>query len=505
MTAGRMNRATIALGFVCLGAIGLTGWLAGSVTLENPGTLVWILLTLVLCCGAIAISAARERDPLSPLVVIPGTLIVLYVFRPLYILGSERWGPTTVAENRGVTPAVISTMAHASRLVCLAVAMFVIGYLLERVTRPLRLRQWTEVRARVRGSIGPLSFKPGVALVLLGITLALAVYAYGSLISEAGGVSAYISELSVRSGFFFGRSYLTTVALPLKVVVLSILAVVLLRKEIEPRLRAAAIGLMLIVVTGDFLTGGRAAMLTGTLLPAVLLVHYLRRPIRMITLIGLILVALFMFIVVRIVTRDAVYAGNEGQGTVALIQNAVLNVPQTTVGGQDAIPYDSLLVLTEADAHKEPLQWGSTYLSIFTYPIPRAIWPDKPLGGGNVWFTQKFFPTFYGEQKIETSISLIGESLANFDIPGVAVIMFAFGFGLAALYGRFVTRSGIIGAVAYAVTIGYAITLLRGDAFHSVTSLVLTLALLGIVAVTCTGSVRLRVGGQTPARDSGAV
>jgi hypothetical protein len=476
---------------VCLGAISLVGWAAGSVTLENPSALLWILITMVLCCAAIAISAVRERDPLAPLVVIPVTFIILYVFRPLYILSSSRWGPTAAKEDRGVTPEVVSTMTHTSRLVCLGIATFIFGYLLQRSTNPLRRQQWSEVRGRVRRSVGPLSFKPGVAVVLLGVTLVLAIYAYGSLISEAGGLSAYISELSVRSGFFFGRSYLTTVAIPLKIVVLSVLAVVLLRTRIEPRLRITAIVLTLIVVSGDFLTGGRAAMLTGTLLPAVLLVHYLRRPLRLPALLGLVSVALLMFIVVRIVTRDAVYDGASGGGTIALIQDAVLNVPKTTVGGQDAIPYDSLMVLVEADAHGESLQWGDTYLPILTFPIPRSIWPGKPLGGANVWFTQKFFPTFFGKQKIETSISLIGESLANFGIAGVALIMFVFGFGLSALYRRFITRAGIIGSVAYAVTFGYAITLLRGDAFHSVTSLALTLALLWVTAMLCTGSPRL--------------
>jgi hypothetical protein len=475
---------------ICVLAIGLVGWMAGSVTLENPNALLWIFVTLVLSCGAIAISVARERDPLSPLVVIPVAFIILYVFRPLYILGSDSWGPTTVAEARGVTPSVVATMAHASRLVCLAMVMFVVGYLLQRAKRPLRREQWRQVRERVRRSIGPMSFKGETAAALLVVTLVLAVYAYGSLIAEAGGISAYISELSVRSGFFFGRSYLTTVALPLKVVVLSILAVLLLRGRLKPRLRVVAVVLLLIVVTGDFLTGGRAAMLTGTLLPAVLLVHYLRRPLRLAAVLGLVLVGLLMFIVVRVVTRDAVYQGAEGKGTVALIQDAVLNVPKTTVGGQDAIPYDSLMVLVEADARGAPLQWGSTYLPIFTYPIPRAVWPGKPLGGGNVWFTQKYFPTFYGTEKIETSISLIGESLVNFGIVGVALVMLAFGFGLSWMYARFVTRSGIIGAVAYAVSLGYAITLMRGDAFHSVTSLALTLLLLGITAALCTGSTR---------------
>jgi hypothetical protein len=491
--SARTGSNALAAAIVSLLAIALVGWAAGSVAIENPAALLWIFLTLVLCCGAIAISAARERDPLSPLVVVPVAFIILYVFRPLYILGAGSWGPTTVREARGVTPDVIASMAHASRLVCLAVAMFVVGYLLQRAKHPLRREQWRDARERVRRSIGPLSFKGEAAAVLLALTLVLAVYAYGSLIAEAGGLSAYVSQLSVRSGFFFGRSYLTTVALPLKVVVLSILAVVLLRGRLEPRLRMVAIALLLIVVFGDFLTGGRAAMLTGTLLPAVLLVHYLRRPLRPAAVLGLVLVALLMFIVVRVITRDAVYAGAEGRGTVALIQDAVLNVPKTTVGGQDAIPYDSLLILIEADARGAPLQWGSTYLPIFTYPIPRAVWPEKPLGGGNAWFTQKYFPNFYGSEKIETSISLIGESLVNFGIAGVALVMLAFGFGLSWLYARFITRAGIIGAVAYAVSFGYAITLVRGDAFHSVTSLVLTLVLLWITAAVCTGSTR-RVG-----------
>jgi hypothetical protein len=481
---------TFVWGLGLIAGIGFVSWIAGTVSLENPSALFWIFITLVLCCVAITISVAREGDPLSPLVIVPVAFIVLYVFRPLYILGSGRWGPTAAHEDHSVTSGVIPTMTHASRLVAMAVVVFVIGYLVQRATRPLRPKQWLEVRGRLRRFVGPLSLKLGPTSVLVALTFVLAVYAYGTLIREAGGISAYISQLSARSGYFFGRSYLTTVSLPLKVVTLLIVSVILMRSKIPPSIRIIVIGLTSIVVVGDFLTGGRAALLTGTLLPVVLLWHYERRPLRLPALTGLIIVALLIFIVIRVVTRDAVYQGAEGRTTSALIQDAVLNIPKTTVGGQDAIPYDSLMVLVEANAREVPLELGSTYLPILTFPVPRSIWPSKPLGGGDVWFTKKYFPLFYGKTKTEASVSLLGESFANFGLVGVALIMFAFGFGLSALYGWFVRSSHIVGAVAYAITFGYAITLLRGDAFHSVTSLGLTLGLLVITTIICTGSVR---------------
>lgn len=70
---------------------------------------------------------------------------------------------------------------------------------------------------------------------------------------------------------------------------------------------------------------------------------------------------------------------------------------------------------------------GSTYLAIFTLPIPRALWPDKP---GLADFTREISTTGRPYDKEGRIMTYIGESYINFRYPGVVLIPFLLGFGL---------------------------------------------------------------------------
>ena len=65
--------------------------------------------------------------------------------------------------------------------------------------------------------------------------------------------------------------------------------------------------------------------------------------------------------------------------------------------------------------------YGSSYFALFTLPIPRSVWPDKPgqVGGlvGDVFFNSP----------AGTPPGPIGEAYWNFHIPGVLLIFFIFG------------------------------------------------------------------------------
>ncbi len=67
------------------------------------------------------------------------------------------------------------------------------------------------------------------------------------------------------------------------------------------------------------------------------------------------------------------------------------------------------------------LLYGSSYFALFTLPIPRSLWPDKPgqVGGlvGDVFF----------HSPAGTPPGPIGEAYWNFHIPGVIIVFFIFG------------------------------------------------------------------------------
>lgn len=67
---------------------------------------------------------------------------------------------------------------------------------------------------------------------------------------------------------------------------------------------------------------------------------------------------------------------------------------------------------------------GESYIAILVAPVPRAIWPDKPMGVG-----RKASQTFLPEYKHDTGVppSPAGEAFWNFGPVGVFVIFFAWG------------------------------------------------------------------------------
>ena len=467
-----MRRNAVRVGSVAVTAclsIGC-GMVAAS-AIALPGLWLPIVLLAVLCVGVAAWSFAADRDPVSPLILLAFLFVVLYVLRPLYILSSGHWGPTRVLDDRAVTTQTLHVMSRASWIVLLGFIALTLGFALHRSLNERSPGTWRMIRLRVRTP--PRSVpKVGSAARFIVASGTLAAYAYWQLIRQTGGFSAYLHALSARGGFFFGRAYLLAVTLPLKVATLIVVGLVLASGNVSKRRLVGVAVLVVAVSAGDFLTGGRAGLLLGTLLPAILLSHYLRRPLHMRAIVVLCGAALLVFVAARVVTRDAVI---QNAPRTQVLVAALRHLPATTVGGREAIEYDSLMTLV-GDSHLTSLL-GRTYVPIVTFPVPRAIWAGKPAGGGSTWFTRTYYPEYYAAGgHTETSISFIGESYANFGIAGVAVGLFLLGVFVSVLYTRLVRASDVRTVLLYALILGYVVTLIRGDAFHSVTWAAMTVA-----------------------------
>jgi len=463
--------------WLALAALSVAVGVVASVTsVPAPGIAAALSCVALMCIALGAWSLANERDPLSPLFILSGVLLVLYVLRPIYILTSGRIGPARALDDRQVTIAIEGSMTHALWLVALGILGIALGYFVRRGAPAPELGGWRALRGRIR-SAGVIRVSPDGALVSVLLAFLLAAVAYWSLIRQAGGFGPYINELSLRSGLFYGRGYLALVTIPLKVAALCLVAVMLVQhRRLSVSQKWFLGGLVLVVTIGDFLSGGRAALILGTLLPVTVLVHYLRRPLAARTLVFVLAGAVVLFVGSRVVTRDAVYEGRQ-QSRAALVQQALLHLPASTVGSHEAIPFDSLVTLVDASNAGAPLQLGRTYLPILSFLVPRAVWHGKPVGGANAWFTRTYYPDYYGPDRIETSVSMIGELYANFGAAGIVVGCFLFGFVASLLYRRLLATSSLRYVLLYALLLGYVFTLVRGDAYHSITGAYLTAGL----------------------------
>lgn len=76
------------------------------------------------------------------------------------------------------------------------------------------------------------------------------------------------------------------------------------------------------------------------------------------------------------------------------------------------------------------------YLGLFTQPIPRMLWPDKPIGSPVMWVNLQAYGRFVGR-----TTSLVGDGWMSLGYVGVMITLGLAGAGYGWLYKRFCTAS----------------------------------------------------------------
>lgn len=105
-------------------------------------------------------------------------------------------------------------------------------------------------------------------------------------------------------------------------------------------------------------------------------------------------------------------------------------------GDYDAYTMMSLMV---EYVERESSTWGRQFLGVLLFWVPRAWWPEKPVGSG-YYVSESMGMTFNN-----VCCPLPGEGMINFGIPGVIVFGLFVGFvitGIDSLYWGSVDRSG---------------------------------------------------------------
>ncbi|WP_414171320.1 O-antigen polymerase [Clavibacter tessellarius] len=121
---------------------------------------------------------------------------------------------------------------------------------------------------------------------------------------------------------------------------------------------------------------------------------------------------------------------------------------------------------------------GATYAAVPAWFVPRGLWEDKPFGGGNTWFTSTYVPRFYGVNRVETSLSAIGEAFSNFGIPGVVAVGALLGLVAGLFIRARMRRRGVLGGAIAVVVTPYLFSLIRGDAYQGMSTSIASLVIL---------------------------
>jgi hypothetical protein len=127
------------------------------------------------------------------------------------------------------------------------------------------------------------------------------------------------------------------------------------------------------------------------------------------------------------------------------------------------IQLQTMMVLVGRVPHDLPYQLGRTYLATATMPVPRGLWPDKPLPSTGV-FTLAFWPDTWLMNGTTLPPGLFGEFYLNFGWIGVVLGGFFFArFGRRLLARHVAAPLDPRRVCLYALFVAMAAHYIRGD------------------------------------------
>jgi hypothetical protein len=160
-------------------------------------------------------------------------------------------------------------------------------------------------------------------------------------------------------------------------------------------------------------------------------------------------------------------------------------------------------IVDRVPARTGTYSYFTQHLELFTRPVPRLLWPGKPVGPPVRLFNLNDHGRFYGRTR-----SLPGDGWMSLGWPGVAVTLLAAGAFLGLLH-RWLWRAGagVYGWLAYAALLPATIQLFRDGALVSLARFGMWM-LLPVLACWALATLLRRLRGETggaQARAPGAV
>jgi hypothetical protein len=127
------------------------------------------------------------------------------------------------------------------------------------------------------------------------------------------------------------------------------------------------------------------------------------------------------------------------------------------------IAHDTFLTIIEKIGVDVAPVWGATYAKLLFVPIPRTIWPSKPVGAGGVAVEALYGSDAFG---VSQGVTVIGEAYLNFLLPGVIIVLSLLGIIVRLCWEWFRPRLGTVqGTLLYMILVPYVVELFRSDFF----------------------------------------
>jgi len=239
-------------------------------------------------------------------------------------------------------------------------------------------------------------------------------------------------------------------------------------------------GYAMLVGLGMFLFFPTKGTIANVILALLVCTHYLRRRVGIGTLVGALLLGLFLLPLLMVYRNLGLQPGQ----IVAMAKSLPGN-PWLMTRGLIERTYgaDSFAMILDTTARTGHFEFGRTFLDMFWWYVPRALWPQKPLTY-SIEFGQTFLSQsgFYRGRSVSASPSLIGELYLNFSWPGILLGGLITGIVLRGAYVFFVRRGkNSLAVVLYGVWLAGCVGAVEGPLADHIEDTFITFVIAGLL------------------------
>ncbi len=402
-------------------AVGLGLWM----TAVRPGVNELLLGGIALTLGLPVLHrwATGTFDILEPLTIFVAMYGLLFFVRPVATLGS---GDFIVVGHdiEGVFPEFLA-------VALIGALAFIVGYVLPHGDRLGR---------RLPALAADLRPQPAIryALCLVAAaTLLLTLFIY-----QSGGLSALQELLRGRTATnaeFFGASNQYISQGVFLLIPAALLFMTVRASDQQGRLTLLAIACVIAVMVVSFPLGARRWLIA--MVGGAFALFFLQRDSRPAVL-PLLLVALVVLGGVTFYRQARVAAARENLGATSIAIESFSNPAaslRSIVLGPDSVP--SLAFAVELTAVPERVRYqagAGTFADLAFSPIPRNLWPGKPMSAADRLRTRLWGGPCDGSPGGTClDFTILGDFYLDFGVPGVIGGMFLFGLFLRSMYSYY--------------------------------------------------------------------
>lgn len=414
---------------------------------------VEILGFLVVCLTLFLAWRSKVGTSANPAGVILAWIIITIGFDAVYIYANKHYGHST----QNTFPLRDSLLGDAVTLwLVFTITLFATHYLSNIA---LRIHNFSNLKSEFVPDIKSLK-SIELSVIICGlISFSTSFF----ILLKSGGLGNWGSISAQRNLIFSdGGGYLLILLQLLKFAVLYYFGCKYKSGSTPGLTRAVAYIAPVIII--DLMFGMRSAMLYSFLLPLIILRHNMYKKYKISQIIlGATAIILVLGVGYRTWARDLGYSYNYGRSFYEVATESLSNLPEYVWGGFEAASLDGTMGVLDEPGIRNAIPYNTIWAGMVSI-IPRTVWEDKPVGGGNTMYTIYNYPDFYQKNRAEYSVSFVGELWMNGGIWLVFLGAMAIGFFMS-FTQKVHSSLSYHHSVLFWIVIIRILSLLRGDLY----------------------------------------